>query len=308
MPYLVILIWFGFRTVLIGLAIGLIWWLVRGRKDRLPVGAVAFITLTAVGLALACIVFLSAAIGFPVLQPPLSDQIPQWVLEARITWSLAIGIGAAAILDFPLHAHTPRGQATLTQRTPFSFGHRWWFAGATTIIGTTVTVTVLAGLASEPDEEGLWRSFTIDAGTEISFGTGIYGWYYSLPSLALLAVLIAVTMVALWLIARPAISTDQVNDVRMRQLRTRNILAVTSGALLIHLGAIFTSLAATASLHGGAAIGESGWGTWNTPFAAIQSALTIGGLAITALGYALWFGALLSALPSRRAASATVRS
>jgi hypothetical protein len=308
MPDFVILIWLGFRTVIIGLAIGLVCWLVRGRKDRLPLGAVAATTLTAVGLALVCIIYLSAAFGFPVLQPPLSEYLPRWVFETRMSWSLALGLVAAAILIFPLRAPTSRGQATLTRRTLFSFGHRWWFAGATTIIGTIVTITILAGLASEPDEEGRWRTFTVDAGNELSFSTQIYGWYYSLPALALLAVLIVVTMVALWLIARPPISADHINDVWMRRLRTRNILAVTSGALMLHLGTIFTSLAGTASLQGRAAIGDIGWGSWSTPFAAMQPALTVVGIVIMSLGFALWFGVLLSALPSHRGGATTVRS
>ena len=123
------------------------------------------------------------------------------------------------------------------------------------------------------------------------------------PALTLLATLIAVTLVALWLIARPSLSASHDDDVRMRQLRTRNTLAITSGALLIHLGSVFTSLSNTALLRGGAALGESGWGSWTTPFAAMQPALLYVGLGIAALGYALWFGVLLSALLTRSASA-----
>ncbi|MBH0130182.1 hypothetical protein [Salinibacterium sp. NK8237] len=308
MPDLVILIWFSFRSIIIGLVLAVVWYLARGRAGRLPTGLTAAVTVTATSLALACLLYLNAAIGFPVLRPPLSEHLPLWVLEMSILWALAIGILAVALLAIPIGAHTPRGHASLTRRTPFSFGPRWWFAGISTIVGTIVTVSVLAGLASEPDEEGLWRNYTVDAGSSISFGTRIYGWYYSVPALILLAALIAVTIVALWLIARPSLSTNHDDDVRMRNLRTRNVVAIASGALLIHLGSIFTSLSNTALLRGGAAIGDSGWGSWTTPFAAMQPALLHVGLGIGALGYALWFGVLLSAVFMRRATTGIVRS
>jgi len=310
-----IVIWLSFRSIIIGFAAGMLWWLLRGRTARLQPGPAAMATVIAVSLALACITYLNLTFGYSVLHPPLSAHIPNWVLDVNNLWGLAIGIIAVALLAFPIRAHTSRGHASLTRRTPFSFGRRWWFAGLTTIVSTIVTVTVLAGLASEPDEDGRWRNFTVDAGSSLSFGTNIYGWYYSVPGLILLAALIAVTIVVLWLIARPAMGTDHDDDVRMRQLRTRNTLAVASGALLIHLGSIFTSLSATASLRGGAVIGDNGWGSWTTPFAAMQPSLVFVGVAVAALGYAIWFGVLLSALLTRRAtstasatATATVRS
>jgi len=309
MSSLVIVLWFGLRTAIIGLALALLWWIARGRKTQLPRGAVASATLVSVGLALATMLcLLAASVGFFIVRLPLADQMWYWVFERRISWSLALGIVAIAVLILPLHAHTPRGQATLIHRTPFSFGRRWWFGGATSIIGAIVTITVLAGLASEPDYEGLWRSFTVDGAGELSFGTTIYGWYYSLPALALLAALIVVTVTALWLIARQPISTAPDNDVWMRQLRTRNVLAVASGALLLHLGMILNSLASTASLRGGGTVGNAGWASWGTPFAAMQPALTFVGLTTMALGFALWFGVLLAAIPTRRSVPTTVRS
>ncbi|MEL0625789.1 hypothetical protein V6245_02390 [Salinibacterium amurskyense] len=304
MSTLVIVLWYGLRTAIIGLAVALVWWVARGRTCQLPRGAVSTATIIAAAIALATMIYLlTAGIGFSIVQLPFADQIPYWVFERRISWPLVIGIIAIASLLFPFHAHTTRGQATLTRRTPFSFGRRWWFAGVTSIIGAIVTVTVLAGLASEPDFEGLWRAYTVDGANGSSFGTTIYGWYYSLPALALIAALIVAALIALWLIARPPIHTEHVRDVGMRELRTRNVLAITSGALLLHLGMILNSLASTAQLRGGISLGSSGAASWGTPFAAIHPGLVFAGLSCMALGFALWFGVLLSALPVRRAHS-----
>mgnify|MGYP003144924175 CR=1 FL=1 len=167
MPDLVVLIWFSFRSSIMGLALAVAWWLARGRSIRLPTGPTAAVAATAASLALACILYLNAAIGFSALRPPLSEHLPLWVFEMRILWALAIGIVAVGILAFPIVVHTPRDHASLTRRTPFTFGRRWWFAGITAILSTIVTVSILAGLASEPDEEGLWRNYTVDAGSSI---------------------------------------------------------------------------------------------------------------------------------------------
>ncbi|MBH0053049.1 hypothetical protein I6E74_02555 [Salinibacterium sp. SWN139] len=309
MTTLTFVLWFGLRTAIIGLAIAVAWWAIGGRKDRLPTGAVATATLSAAGLALVPMMYLLAAsVGFFGPRPLLVEQFWYWVFERRISWSLVLGAVAIAVLTVPIHTRVARGQATLTHRTPFSFGHRWWFGGTASIIGAIVTVTVLAGLASEPDPEGLWRSFTVEGANGSTFGTTIYGWYYSLPALALLAALIAVTLTALWIIARPPISAGHSSDVWMRQLRTRNVLAVASGALSLHLGMIFNSLASTATLRGGETVGSTGWASWGTPFEAMQPALTFLGLVAMSLGFALWFGILLSAIPRRRGSAPSVQS
>ena len=111
-----------------------------------------------------------------------------------------------------------------------------------------------------------------------------------------------------WFIARPAVAVDHVKDVQLRGLRTRNILAVLSGALLIHLGGILTSLAGNASFNGGVATGDGGWVVFGTRFAALEPALSLAGVAVTALGYALWVGVLLTARPLRRRVRALVRA
>ncbi len=304
---MLLLAWFVFGTMILGILAGGTWWLIRGRKTKPTSGAVVLFTALGSGVAFLGAVFLRT-VSAPLLFPsPLPDEITRWLSDAQFTKPLALGICAVIILAFPLTAPSSRGSADLTPRNPFSFGQKRWFIGMATIVGVIVIVTVLAGMASEPDDEGLWRSITVDFGTT-TIGTGIYGWYYSVPALALLAVLLAATVLALWLIARPAIGVDHVNDALTRRWRTRNVVAVASGALLLHLATIFSSLAGSAGLRGTIPVGADGSGTFGTSFAALQPAFVVATFAVGALGYALWVGVLLSTIGARRAAVATVRS
>lgn len=300
--------WLVFRSMILGVVAGSVWWLIRGRTGRLPSGAVASLTAVGVGAALLVDVLVRLMVGgTSALRLPRPDELARWLVDARFVLPLLMGIGAVIILAFPLPTHASRGSASLSRRTPFSFGQGWWFIGAIIIVGAVLTVTVAAGMASEPDEQGFWRMLVVDTGVG-GGATTIYGWYYSRPALALVAVLAAVTVGALWLIARPGVGVDQVNDVPLRRLRTRNILAVASGALLVHLGGILTSLAGTAFFHGGVATGNGGWMVFGTPFSALEPALSLAGVAVTALGYAFWVGVLLTAIPARRTVRALVRA
>lgn len=303
-----LLLWLVFRSIILGVLAGAVWWLIRGRTNRLQSGPVASLTAVGVSVALLADVLVRLMVGgTSALRLPRPDELARWLVDARFVLPLLLGIGAAIILAFPLPTHTSRGSASLARRTPFSFGQGWWFIGAIIIVGAVLIVTVAAGMASQQDEQGFWRILVVDTGVG-GGSTAIYGWYYSRPALALVAVLAAVTLGALWLIARPAVGVDQVNDVQLRGLRTRNILAVVSGSLLMHLGEILTSLAGTAFFHGGVATGNGGWMVFGTPFAALEPALSPAGVAVTALGYALWVGVLLTAIPARRTVRAVVRA
>lgn len=302
------LAWLLFGSIILGVLAGVAWWLIRGRQHRLPSGAVAVTTAVAAGAALVADFLTRWMLGPSTMRLPRPDEVARWLIDVRFALPLLLGICAVIVLAFPLPAHTARGAADLSRRTLFSFGHRRWFGGVSVIVGAIIAVTVWAGMVSVPDEEGLWRLLVVDTGIGASFGTTMYGWYYSLPALALLAVLLAVALAELWLIARPAIGANQGDDVRMRRLRTRNILAVVSGSLLIHLGTVLSSLAGTAAMHGGTSVGEYGFATFGTSFAALQPVLQVAGLAVAALGYAFWTVVLLSSIPAGRTARALARA
>jgi hypothetical protein len=267
---------------------------------------VAIFTAAGMGSALLVITALNFSIGLQLSPVPRSNALDSFVEESRFALPLALGVVATLTLLIPIHKNSARGRAELARRTTFSYIHKSWLGGVATITGTIVTVTTLAGMASTPDEQGAWRLFKVDAGTEGSFGTTIYGWHYSLPAMTLTCLLLAIAVIGLWLIAQPALGANSAEDARSRRLRSRNICAAVSGALLIHLGRVFISLASTASLHGRLAVGEGGWAIFNTSFSALQPALSIAGSLSTAVGYAFWVTVLLSAVIPLQAERALV--
>ena len=74
-------------------------------------------------------------------------------------------------------------------------------------------MTLAAGLASDPDEDGDCTRYVIDLGSPDA-ETGIYRWHHSAPSLALL---IMVTWWALSSTARPPLGPDPDDDTAIRR-------------------------------------------------------------------------------------------
>ena len=138
-------------------------------------------------------------------------------------------------------------------------------------------------------------------------GVSIYGWFNSVPCLILMGVLIAIAILDLVLISRPALEVNQVEDVHIRSVRTRNVLLIGTGALLVHLGLIFNSLAGTASIRSSLPTSEGLVMVWTT-FAALEPALRGASVVVTAFGFALWAVVALSGIPSKRLAPAAARS
>lgn len=231
-----------------------------------------------------------------------------WYIDYRFTVPLLLGILGLALLAFPAHARTGRGAAELAPRTPTSFGRRWWFAVPAVLVALIVLTTIIAGTASSPEPTtGRYAVYFVDIGGEGSMGTTIYGWFYSLPCLILLAILLALAYLDLFLISRPVLGHERGPDVHVRTARTRNVLAVTTGALLVHLGLILESLAGTASMRGQFTAVDGTATSWTT-FAALQPVLLGASFVALALGVVLWTSVILSAIPSRQRAAVLASS
>lgn len=306
------MVWLFFLTfggLLAGAVLAVVWWFVRGRRDGLPSGPVAGFTLAAGGLGLLLhTIFLAVRAG-PLLVPiELPFGVLVFVRDARFAIPLVIGVLALVLLAFPVRPRSGGGVADLTPRGPFSCTRTWHLVVAASITGVAVLTAVLAGAASQPDPTtGRYTMYFLELGGENGMGTGIYGWFYSVPALVAIAFLMAVAVADLVLIARPALDEDRAQDIRVRTVRTRNVIAVATGALLLHLGPVFSSLAGTASLRASMAT-DLGRGTFWTPMAALQPVFHGAALVAETLGVMLWVGVTLTAVGVRRESLTAVSS
>lgn len=305
MAWLMFLVW---GPVLTGLVLALVWWLLHGRKTGLPGGSGRVIPGLA-GLVLLLAVAFERLTGVPLVLPfDVPMVLTGWHAHYRFAFPLLLGILGLALLAFPAHPRAGRGSAELSPRTPTSFGRRWWFATPLVLVALVLLVTVLAGFASSPDPTtGRHMMYNVDIGGEYSMGASIYGWFYSVPCLILLAILLAVAYLDLFLVSRPALDHDHARDTHIRTARTRNILAVATGALLVHLSFILQSLAGTASMRGQFTAAGGTVTSWTT-FAALEPVLLGASFVLLALGVAYWATVLLSAIPARQPAKSLATS
>lgn len=297
---------FGF--LLVGLCLALVWWLWSGRRNGAPDGSNRVIPAL-VGLLLLLGLLVQRLAGVPIILPfdvPL--EVSDWYMDYRFTTPLLLGMLGLVLLAFSGEQRRAGGAATLTRRTPVSFGRGWWFAIPAVVVALILLATVVAGMASSPDAStGRYTMYFVEIGGQRSMGTTIYGWYYSVPCLILLAILLGLAYLDLFLISRSAFARDHVRDAQARRARTRHVLAVTTGALLVHLGLILGSLAGTSTLRS-EFTGEGGTVNAWTPFAALGPALSGAGFLAMAIGVAFWATVLLSAIPVRRPAEAPAAS
>ncbi|MFK3679471.1 hypothetical protein ACI2IP_17250 [Microbacterium sp. NPDC090218] len=251
--------------------------------------------IAAVAGGIPVIVFLIPVVGASLgLSPWLWSD-----LGVRAATPLALGIFGAVILSIPPARTTQmNASAQLLPRTARTFlrPRQPILLGA--LAAVAVTLSLAAGAASERDELGQYTLFSITLGTSgASASTGIYGWHYSLPSLALLGVLLVATTVAWLLIPRPAWSDDIDRDTALRRLRAANVTRIACGAVLLHLAVVFNSLRGTASMMLSTQAGTIGMVSLGTPFAAMEPALFAAWAIATTAGSALWLLTALSGVP-----------
>ncbi|WOF22802.1 hypothetical protein N8K70_15620 [Microbacterium betulae] len=302
------MVWFAllhvFAPAVVGLLIALVlrgiasW---RGRAVATPrraataslVGAGAVIVLV-LGVA----VVLQLPFAFEWLSGGDAHDLRQIVIFVT---PLAAGIvGTLLLIVLRPRTRGAGGVAELSPRTIASFTRPAWWVALGAITAAIVVVTVLTGLASSPSAEGRYTDYTVDLGTA-SIGTTIYGWYYSAPSLVALVALGAVLIAGLSLIARPPLAVHRDEDIAVRRSLSRETVLAAVGALLLHLGEIFGSLAGAASIRGSfpAAGGSLEAGS---PIAGFGPFFSVSAFVLASAGFALLFGLLLLALriPARR--------
>lgn len=233
-----------------------------------------------------------------VLVSPYGLPISFLDLGPRAMLPLVLGVIAVALLAIPPASRRHAPTAQVSRRTVSVFLRPRWVVTTLLLTAVIVALTVAAGMASSTDAEGRYTIYTISIGTVgAEMGTVIYGWHYSVPALAGIALLV-VLMTATWLlIPRPPWSDDPHHDAAVRRLRAANIGRVGAGALLIHLSVILRSLSGTASLFGTASSSDLGEVSAGTPFAALVPALQWSAMLALTAGLTLWIVTALTALP-----------
>jgi hypothetical protein len=235
--------------------------------------------------------------AFPFWMPfPFTENTALGLRVLDHALPLGLAIVMVVAIAWPPRRPAPAGVADLAPRGLATFTRPRWLGGLAALVVTIVAVSAVAGVASRPDDEGRHLAYRIDAGLA-SAGTWIYGWYFSVPSLIAMLVLVTLTLGGILLISRPSLGPHPELATRERRARTRTVLAAASGGLLLHLGDVFGSLGGTASLAGQFSAGTLGTVSIGTSFAALGPALHALAFLAGSLGFALWWFVLLSAIP-----------
>lgn len=273
---------------LVGAIVALVWVLIQRRFTLLQPGrAGAFAIIAAIviiGLRL-------SELGFTPLVG-LVELFPDQVL-GRFLVPLFLGILGCLILLFT-PALGARGVADLTRRSMLRTGPRSSFVTVATVLALMIVFSLWAGSLSSPDEEGRYRMFMIEPGESLAAGSNIFGWFYSLRGLPVVALLITLCLWRLRNIAR------EPGEEAARRSANRVVLAITAGALLFGFAEIVMSLQAAASVRFYAE-------TFNfqSSLAALELPLRWVVRAAIAMAWALWFSVLFSPSPRHAELSRT---
>lgn len=204
-----------------------------------------------------------------------------WMSMLPLVWGiLAIGVWLVAMRRSPISV-----EADLAPRTLLTFAPRkgiWLTAGLFTAI---TLVSIVAGLHSTTNRDGNFMHYEL-----VVYGvarTHIYGWYYSVPNLVLLTLLLGLALLALSRIARPAIQTNRSEDVGTRRAMSFLVVTTVISALGFHAAHVLKFAAGTASLRAGAEIDGQQIEIWG-PFAALAPILLIAGYLCEAIGFGAW--------------------
>lgn len=287
---------FTFGPAALGLLLAAVRRIVRPNSP-LP-KTVRFWTLAAMGIALVLTLLTLLANLMWYLPGEIPPEVSRWMNETRHLHPLVIGLLVLALLSLPHPSRARHGHAELSPRDAFSFTARWWFVASGIVLAVIIAVTLATGLASERDAAGRYTVFSLPFG-EVTASTRIYGWYYSIPALVLLAALVIVTLLVLRSLARAPFGADRERDAAVRRTRSGNVVAAATGAMLLHAEAVFHSVAGTSMLGVSLDAGTHGRLETGTSFAALTPTLWALSLASAALGFALWFLVLLTAASTR---------
>lgn len=288
------LLWMLLWRHLAGIVLGALAWAVRRRG--LP-GLEAGRAVTAAAGGAVVLLAAYSRLGAMPLWVEAPREVWSAVFGARYALPLVLGLAVLIALGAVRPHRAPIAGAMLAPRTWRSFLEVRWLSAVLLTLVLVLVLTLAAGTASRPDEDGEYTRYVVDVGSG-TLGTGIYGWHHSALPMVLLVPLGAATWWALSRIARPPLAEAEPADTANRRRRSANVARVALGALLLHLGTILTSLANTSRLSGTFSGGDRGWFSISTPFAALSGALDVLGAVAACAGCALWVFTALTAVPA----------
>lgn len=284
--------------VLLGILLGVVGALAprlrRGRPRARLAPRSAALTVAAAGTA--ALVMIALRVGMlPALLTGDLWRYP-WELHAAIRYALplALGILVVLVLAVPARRANPPA-ASLTPRGWTSFLSPSRLAITAGVLALVLAITIAAGLASTVDEEGHHTRYLVELGRS-SMETTFYGWHDSLVPLLLLAVLTATTVGAWAAIAHPPHPEDLAQDVAARRLRSANVARAATGAMLLHLATVLTSLHGTATSSLTVHVESGEFFRSGPAFADLAPVLQGGAVLAEILGLALWVLTALSAV------------
>lgn len=286
MPLLFILILSA--PTLVGIALGAVLWIGRRRREASPSSRSVRVAVGSAAAVLAVIIVIALLRSLF----PFSIGQALWFLQDwRFLLPLLLGILALVVLVLPYRPRRGKGSAELHRRTPFTYAGR----GSLTLLGILTVLglglALFAGFLSRPDDEGKYRMLWIELG-DMQGGSHIYGWYFSVPALTALAVLLVLAITNLILIARPPLSGDVEDDRATRRFRSGAVLSLASSAVALHVAAVLADLAATSTISVSTDAVSVG-----TSFAALTPVLWGASGLATVVGTGLCVAVFLSALP-----------
>lgn len=261
---------------LVALAVIVVWMIVHRRRPVQP-----SVRIEAVIAAARRRVLVALAFAFVVL---IAGAVAGLSFPSMLGMPLAAAPLLAAAAGLLLYAATPprgvvvgEGQPRSADLTPRSWRtvlpSRWLRAGVE-IVAVFVVVVVFCGLTAGADEQGRSRAIRFETADASSSASPYPGWFYGVPALIALAVLVVATLVALQRIGTTAAFPhvdDAEADLQWRRASASTVLKLAAGAMLFSLGGI--SLIAGQAM-GNAVIEDATPVVWSVA----SSVLVVGGL------------------------------
>jgi len=279
---------------LVGALIARILWL----RD-LPRNDRAVTTMTVLAGAVPVIAFIVLRLISWWSSPPAAADDIYELERFRAVLPLALGSIAVVLLAvrFPRGARST--SADISPRTLRTFLGGWWVAGVLAVGALVLALTIALGVPSRLDGAGRYTQRWETIGTNgARSGFGTYGWYYSVPAMIALVLLLAVTAIAWWSIPRPAWDAPAERDAALRRLRAENVGRTALGAMLVHLGFVLSQLRGAATTAAELLSPHEGTVTIPSPLAAMESIFAWAAPVAEAVGLSLWILIALSAIPT----------